>query len=124
MTLVHRLEQQHREMSLKMDAAYIDPDTVDISTWLEKRDLGEYAKLFVKHKVDFEVLGDLTYEDIKEMGVVEVGPRRKVFRAISQWREEREMKKAEVIRAKMAALESQMAPPAPVDDVEHRLNQI
>merc|ERR1711988_666270 len=82
MTLVHRLEQQHREMSSQMDALYIDPDTVDMRTWLEKRDLGDYTKAFDKHKVDFEILGDLTYDDIKEIGITEVGPRRKVFRAI------------------------------------------
>merc|ERR1712167_151021 len=55
MTLVHRLEQQHREMSLKMDALYIDPDTVDIRTWLEKRELGEFVKVFERHKIDFEI---------------------------------------------------------------------
>lgn len=51
MTLVHQLAQQHREMSLKMDALYIDPDTLDIRTWLEKRNLGEFANLFEEHKV-------------------------------------------------------------------------
>jgi len=124
MTLVHRLEQQHREMSLKMDALYIDPDTVDIRTWLEKRDLGEFTKVFERHRIDFEVLGDLTYDDMKEIGISEVGPRRKVFRAISRWREERDVKKAEVIRAKMAALDGhQMAPP-PTDAVAQRLQQL
>lgn len=63
-------------------------------------------KLFEKHKVDFEVLGDLTYEDVKEMGVLEIGPRRKVFREITRWREERDMKKEQAIRSKMAAQES------------------
>jgi len=126
MTLVHRLEQQHREMSLKMDALYIDPDTVDIRTWLEKRELSDFARTFEKHKIDFEVLGDLTYEDIKEMGILEIGPRRKVFRAISQWREERDLKKAEVIRAKMATMEQQHVPPPPppTDNVAQRLQQL
>jgi len=125
MTLISRLEQQHREMSLKMDALYIDPDTADIRTWLEKRSLGEYVKLFERHKIDFEILGDLTYDDIKELGIVEVGPRRKVFRAISQWREERDIKKAEVIRQKMAALDAQVPPPPPpAADVAQRLEQL
>lgn len=125
MTLVHRLEQQHREMSLKMDARYIDPDTVDIRAWLEKRQLGDFVRVFEKHKIDFEVLGDLTYDDIKEIGIVEVGPRRKVFRAISQWREERDVKKAEVIRAKMATLDQQqMAPPPHPYMVAQRLSAL
>ena len=46
------------------------------------------------------------------MGVVELGPRRKVFRAISQWREERDVKKAEVIRARMSDMQQPQAPPA------------
>ena len=99
------------DLSIQMDALYIDPDTVDIRTWLESRRLGDFAKcasspytttivllvlelcsfrayvacgcrLFEKHKVDFEILGDLTYEDIKEMGVAEVGSRRKVCYAM------------------------------------------
>lgn len=108
-----------------MDALYIDPDTVDMRTWLEKRDLGEFARAFDKHKVDFEILGDLTYDDIKEIGISEVGPRRKVFRAISQWREERDLKKAEVIRAKMATLDQQqMAPPPHPDMVAQRLSAL
>merc|ERR1719311_131584 len=126
MTLVQRLEQQHREMSLKMDALYIDPDTVDMRTWLEKRDLAEFTKIFERHKIDFEILGDLTYDDVKEIGIGEVGPRRKVFRAISQWREERDVKKAEVIRAKMAALDQQQmsSTAPPTDAVAQRLQQL
>lgn len=62
---------------------------------------------------------------MKEMGIGEVGPRRKVFRAISRWREERDVKKAEVIRAKMAALDmQQMAPAPPADAVAQRLLQL
>ena len=107
-----------------MDALYIDPDTVDIRTWLEKRGLADFTKAFEKHKVDFEILGDLTYEDIKEIGIVEVGPRRKVYRAISRWREERDVKKAEVIRQKMAALDEQQMPARPTDMVDRRLLQL
>ena len=40
------------------------------------RSLGEFAKLFERHRVDFEVLGDLTYEDLKEMGITALGSRR------------------------------------------------
>jgi len=123
MTLVHRLELQHRELSLSMDALYIDPDLVDMRTWLEARNLGGYTKYFDKHGVDFEVLGDLTYEDIRELGITEVGPRRKIFRAISQWREEREYKKADAIRNKMA-IGGPEGPAPPPDAVASRLAQI
>lgn len=123
LALVKRLEQEHRQMSLQMDALFIDPDTADIRTWLDKRGLADFAKAFEKHKVDFEVLGDLTYDDVKEIGISDVGPRRKVFRAITQWRDERDAKKAETIRARMGALDQQAAAHAP-DDVSQRLMQI
>ena len=50
-SLVERIKQQHREMSLQMDANYIDPDTIDMHTWLNKRGLADFTKLFEKHKV-------------------------------------------------------------------------
>jgi len=111
MTLVHRLEQQNREMSLSMDALYIDPDAADIKTWLQKRNLAEFTRIFEQHKVDFEILGDLTYEDIREMGVLEIGSRRRVFRAIDKWRDERDVKKAEAIRSRFANIETLAPPP-------------
>jgi len=119
-SLVERVKQQHREMSLEMDASYITPDMVDMRTWLDKRGLAEYAKLFEKHKVDFEILGDLMYEDIKEMGVVEIGPRRKIFRAITQWKDERDIKKADHIRSVMARREEQ----TPRDAAAERIAKI
>ena len=79
----------------------VDPDTADMRTWLDKRGIGEHLRSFEKHKIDFEVLGDITYDDLKEIGIVEVGPRRKVFRAITMWRDERDQKKAVAIRARM-----------------------
>jgi len=102
MSLVKRMEQQHREISQSMDALYVDPECMSMQAWLEKRELSEFVKAFDKHRVDFEILGDITYEDIKEMGVLEVGSRRKIFRAIEKWREERDFKKAEAIRSMMA----------------------
>ncbi|KAL1522147.1 hypothetical protein AB1Y20_021787, partial [Prymnesium parvum] len=117
---------ERRQMSMEMDALFIDPDTVDIKTWLESRGLAEFAKLFDKHRIDFEVLGDLSYDDIKEMGIVEVGPRRKVLRAITQWKDERDAKKADAIVARMQALNhSQVPAPAQnIGDVASRLNQL
>jgi len=122
--LVERVRQQHRELSLDMDAKYIDPDTFDIPGWLDKRGLGEFSKAFTKHKIDFDVLGDLTYEDIKEIGITDVGSRRKVYREISRWREEKEFKKAEVLREKMEQVEMTPGLAGGTDDVAARLHSI
>jgi len=101
MQLVQRLEQQHRQLSLEMDATFIPLDEIDMSSWLTKRNLAAFVKAFEAHKIDFETLGDLSYDDLKEVGVVEVGPRRKLFKEITVWKEGREIKKAEAIRAQM-----------------------
>jgi len=101
LALVQRLTQQHRELSLKMDAMFIPLDEADIRSWLERRSLGEFVKVFERHKIDFEILGDLTIDDLKEMGLAEVGPRRKCLREIAVWKEGRDIQKAEAIRAQM-----------------------
>jgi len=102
--LVNRLQQEKAQQSMEMDALYIDPDEMDIKTWLDKRGLVEFVKVFEKHRIDFEVLGDLTYDDIKEIGIGDVGPRRKIFRAITQWKDERDTKKADAIVKRMHML--------------------
>ncbi len=120
--LVQRLEQQHRELSLKMDAMFIPLDEATISAWLERRALKDFVKVFEKHKIDFETLGDITYEDLKEMGVVEIGPRRKLFREISVWKEGRDIQKAEAIRARMKEMD---APPvAQADGVSAHIDRL
>ena len=124
MSLVTRLKQEHRQMSLEMDALYIDPDTQDMRTWLDKRGLGEYAKVFDRHRIDFEVLGDLTYDDVREIGISEVGPRRKVYRAIAQWRDERDAKKAEAIRGRMQVAEAARPENPGSPDVGDRLRAL
>jgi len=119
--LVHRLEQQHRELSLQMDSRFIPIDEVDITSWLRKRSLAEFVPLFEKHKVDFEVLGDLTYDDLREMGVTAIGPRRKLFKEICMWKEGRDIEKSAAIRADMEKVNA--APMAVPDEVTDRLRK-
>lgn len=57
-----------------------------VRQWLHNLGLGNYIKLFEAHEVEPEVLPLLTFEDLKEMGVFAVGPRRKMFYAIQQFR--------------------------------------
>ncbi|KAK6921062.1 Sterile alpha motif domain [Dillenia turbinata] len=58
-----------------------------VSAWLEEQGFGKYSGLFETHEVDEEALMLLTFEDLKEMGVLAVGPRRKLYSAIQQLRE-------------------------------------
>jgi SAM domain (Sterile alpha motif) len=47
-----------------------------IAEWLEKLGMSEYAQLFIENRIDFEILPDLTDQDLEKLGVV-LGDRRK-----------------------------------------------
>jgi class 3 adenylate cyclase len=54
-----------------------------IAEWLEKLGMSEYAQLFIENRIDFEILPDLTDQDLEKLGVV-LGDRRKMLRAIAK----------------------------------------
>jgi predicted ATPase/class 3 adenylate cyclase len=56
-----------------------------IAEWLASIGLSEYTERFVENAIDFSVLGDLTDQDLKELGVL-LGHRRKMLRAIAELR--------------------------------------
>ena len=47
-----------------------------ISDWLQKLGLGQYAQPFAENEIDVSVLPHLTDQDLKDIGVP-LGPRRK-----------------------------------------------
>jgi class 3 adenylate cyclase/predicted ATPase len=53
----------------------------EIADWLEKLGMSEYAQLFTEHKIDVSVLGHLTDQDLKDIGIP-LGHRRKILAAI------------------------------------------
>ncbi|KAL8230757.1 hypothetical protein R6Q57_000535 [Mikania cordata] len=55
-----------------------------VGRWLEDVGFGRYADVFEMHEVDEEALPLLTLDDLQEMGVLAVGPRRKLYAAICQ----------------------------------------
>jgi class 3 adenylate cyclase/predicted ATPase len=52
-----------------------------MADWLETLDLGQYAQLFAENAIDFDVLPDLTDQDLEKLGVL-LGHRRRLLRAI------------------------------------------
>ena len=54
-----------------------------IADWLEKLGLGQYAQRFAENDIDFDILSDLTDQDLETVGVTSVGHRRKLLRAIA-----------------------------------------
>ena len=47
-----------------------------IADWLEKLGMSEYAERFAEKDIDFEVLSELTDQDLKDLGVSSLGHRR------------------------------------------------
>jgi len=121
MQMVERCKAQHREISREMDKMYIDDEMPTIEAWLQANDLEEHAPTFREQKVDFVILGDLTYDDLKEMGFVDIGSRRKIDRAIKAWKEKREYLKADAIKAKMSALNEAATAHPPTADAARYL---
>src|ERR1051325_9528405 len=56
---------------------------MDITEWLHRLDLAQYADAFVDNAIDWEVLPSLQVDDLKEVGVLAVGHRRKLLNAIA-----------------------------------------
>jgi class 3 adenylate cyclase len=60
--------------------------SIEIANWLRGLGLEQYAAAFDKNAIDVEILGDLTADDLKELGVDLVGHRRKLLAAIAGMR--------------------------------------
>ena len=57
---------------------------MNVGAWLRSIGLGEYADAFVNNHIDDAVLPSLTSEDLKELGVVSIGHRKKLLAAIAE----------------------------------------
>jgi class 3 adenylate cyclase len=85
-----------------------------IADWLERLGLGQYAQRFAENDVDFEVLSDLTDQDLEKIGVASVGHRRKLLRAIAN------LKDFETITPAVAIAAAPPAIPRAADTGERR----
>jgi class 3 adenylate cyclase/predicted ATPase len=56
---------------------------VDIAAWLRGLGLEQYEPAFRANEIDERVLPSLTSEDLREIGVVPIGPRRRLLNAIA-----------------------------------------
>src|SRR3981189_1960452 len=55
---------------------------MDVGVWLHGLGLGQYEAAFREHEIDGNILPNLTADDLKELGVIGVGHRRKLLTAI------------------------------------------
>jgi class 3 adenylate cyclase len=56
---------------------------MDIAAWLRGLSLEQYGPAFRDNEIDWEVLPKLTSEDLRDIGVVAIGHRRKLLAAIA-----------------------------------------
>ncbi|XP_022936316.1 DNA cross-link repair 1A protein [Cucurbita moschata] len=56
--------------------------------WLHDLGLSKYEDIFVREEIDWETLQWLTDEDLNNVGITALGPRRKITRALSELRKE------------------------------------
>jgi class 3 adenylate cyclase/predicted ATPase len=87
---------------------------MQISEWLDKLGLGQYAQRFAENDIDFAVLGDLTDQDLEKIGVQSLGHRRKLLRAITDLKDIAKSAPAVAIAAEIPA------EPRPLDSAERR----
>ena len=59
---------------------------IDVAGWLQQLGLVQYAPAFRDNDIDWDVLADLTGEDLIAIGVTSVGHRRKLLSAIAAFR--------------------------------------
>src|SRR4029079_6385706 len=55
-----------------------------VADWLETLGLGQYAQRFAENDITLAILPELTDQDLKELGVISLGHRRQLLRAIAE----------------------------------------
>ena len=55
--------------------------TTDLTEWLGRHGLGQYAQTFAENHIEYSVLPDLTEDDLEKLGV-SLGHRKILLRAI------------------------------------------
>ena len=63
---------------------------MDIAAWLRQLGLERYEQAFRENEIGLDILPKLTGEDLKEIGVIPVGDRRRLLEAITALARERE----------------------------------
>src|SRR5215831_6741961 len=56
---------------------------MDIAAWLDSLGLGQYEQAFRENEIDERVLPSLTADDLKDLGVLLVGHRRRLLDAVA-----------------------------------------
>jgi len=55
----------------------------DVGTWLEDLELGRYTAAFAENGIGFDLISELTNEDLKDFGVERLADRKRLLKAIA-----------------------------------------
>jgi class 3 adenylate cyclase/predicted ATPase len=55
----------------------------ELSNWLDGLGLGQHAEAFARNGVDFDLLPELTNEDLKDLGIARLADRKRLLKAIT-----------------------------------------
>src|SRR5215468_9862501 len=70
-------------VSLRLRQSPVKPPMQQVTDWLEKLGMSEYAEHFSENDIDFSILPELTDQDLEKIGVTSLGHRRKILKAIA-----------------------------------------
>ena len=59
---------------------------MNVADWLRQIGLEQYVQLFAEHDISAEVLPHLTADDLKDLGIAQVGHRRRLLVAVEALR--------------------------------------
>ena len=57
---------------------------MDLAEWLKGLGLDRYSAVFAENDIDFDLLGQLTDDDLKDLGVTSFGNRKRLLAAIAE----------------------------------------
>ena len=81
-----------------VDTDFTKWTTAEVSAFIQsKKEIGNYAEMFYKHKIDGAIAHRLSDSDLKEMGVFAIGDRHRIMMALEQLKGAKEQKDREKI---------------------------
>ena len=92
--------------------------STDLTEWLGRLGLGQYAEAFAENNIEYALLPDLTENDLRALGVSSLGHRKKLLRAIEALTATHQPGGA------TTAVSNAPAPPAPAQHREAEFRQI
>ncbi|KAI4379954.1 hypothetical protein MLD38_006190 [Melastoma candidum] len=76
--------QQPKETDASPASSHQAPDISPVVGWLRSLGLERYEEIFLREEIDWETLKWLTEEDLSNIGITALGPRKKLINALAE----------------------------------------